>query len=103
MGLYSSKEDFALCPSTPEQVERVRDLIRLWDYTRDDAEELMAKLGVAEPKPESEPNEKSNCCLHGHEWTPENTGRKGNGWRYCRACNHAAERRRRALRRRANG
>ncbi len=25
-------------------------------------------------------------CANGHEYTPENTGRNGAGWRFCRAC-----------------
>lgn len=25
-------------------------------------------------------------CVHGHEFTPENTGRKNNGTRYCKTC-----------------
>ena len=25
-------------------------------------------------------------CIHGHEFTPENTGRKPNGTRFCREC-----------------
>lgn len=25
-------------------------------------------------------------CVHGHEYTPENTGRKKNGTRFCREC-----------------
>jgi len=25
-------------------------------------------------------------CVNGHEFTPENTGLKPNGFRYCRAC-----------------
>lgn len=31
-------------------------------------------------------------CVHGHEFTPENTGRKANGTRFCRACRRAYDR-----------
>lgn len=34
-------------------------------------------------------------CVHGHEFTPENTGRKPNGTRYCRECRRANDRGRR--------
>lgn len=27
-----------------------------------------------------------NYCIHGHEFTPENTGRKITGDRYCKQC-----------------
>lgn len=33
-------------------------------------------------------------CIHGHEYTPENTARDGRGRRYCRACNRQRARRR---------
>lgn len=33
-------------------------------------------------------------CSNGHEWTPENIGRNNRGWRFCRACNREACRRR---------
>lgn len=33
-------------------------------------------------------------CKQGHEYTPENTGRRLNGQRWCRACNNAARMRR---------
>lgn len=32
-------------------------------------------------------------CVHGHEYTPENTLLNGYGWRYCRECNREAARR----------
>ena len=35
-------------------------------------------------------------CKHGHEWNEENTYRKPNGWRACRACQRIADRRRRS-------
>ncbi len=31
-------------------------------------------------------------CVHGHAYTPENTLRNGEGWRYCRTCNREAAR-----------
>lgn len=31
-------------------------------------------------------------CIHGHEYTSENTGRKGNGTRFCRECRRARDR-----------
>jgi len=31
-------------------------------------------------------NSKKTHCKHGHEFTPENTGAKGNSGRYCKAC-----------------
>lgn len=34
-------------------------------------------------------------CLRGHDYTPENTGRKANGTRFCRECRRAYDRRRR--------
>lgn len=34
-------------------------------------------------------------CVHGHEFTPENTGRKPNGTRFCRECRRAYDRGRR--------
>ena len=34
-------------------------------------------------------------CKHGHEYTPENTGRQGNGGRFCRKCHTAKTRRQR--------
>ncbi len=34
-------------------------------------------------------------CVHGHEFTPENTGRKPNGTRFCRECIRAFDRGRR--------
>lgn len=34
------------------------------------------------------------ACIHGHDLTPENTGRKTNGTRYCRECRRAYDRRR---------
>ena len=33
-------------------------------------------------------------CIHGHEFTLENTGRKTNGTRFCRECHRAYDRRR---------
>lgn len=35
-------------------------------------------------------------CIHGHEYTPENTGRGSRGRRRCRACQSAKDRARRA-------
>jgi hypothetical protein len=32
---------------------------------------------------------KQTHCIHGHEYTPENTGRNKQGWRYCRKCANA--------------
>jgi hypothetical protein len=37
-------------------------------------------------------------CKHGHEYTPENTIRKSNGTRQCRACVQAHDRKRRRRR-----
>lgn len=34
-------------------------------------------------------------CINGHEFTPENTGRKPNGTRFCRECHRAHDRGRR--------
>lgn len=34
-------------------------------------------------------------CIRGHEFTPENTGRKPNGTRFCRECRRAHDRGRR--------
>lgn len=31
-------------------------------------------------------------CQHGHEFTPENTYTRAEGWRQCRACNREAVR-----------
>lgn len=39
-------------------------------------------------------------CKHGHEWTPENTGRQKSG-RYCKACHAAKVRRQHATKRSA--
>jgi len=36
-------------------------------------------------------------CIHGHEYTPENTYRTREGWRTCRTCKLAANRRHRLL------
>ena len=33
------------------------------------------------------PSKEITHCIHGHEYTPENTLRNGEGWRYCRTCN----------------
>ncbi|HKX45308.1 MAG TPA: HNH endonuclease signature motif containing protein [Streptomyces sp.] len=38
---------------------------------------------------------RTNRCTRGHEFTPENTVVRSNGHRKCRACERAAERRRR--------
>lgn len=32
-------------------------------------------------------------CVNGHEYTPENTYTRSEGWRACRACNREAVRR----------
>ena len=40
-------------------------------------------------------------CLHGHEYTPENTRMDARGCRSCRACHNARERARKAARRAA--
>lgn len=40
-------------------------------------------------------------CVHGHEYTPENTKRDVRGNRYCRTCHNARERARKAARRAA--
>ena len=39
-------------------------------------------------------------CKHGHEFTPENTYTREEGWRQCRACNREAVKR--SKQRRAN-
>lgn len=31
-------------------------------------------------------NARKTHCIRGHEYTPENTGRSGQGYRYCKAC-----------------
>ena len=38
---------------------------------------------------------KRTHCKWGHEFTPENTGRKPNGTRYCKECRRAYDRKRR--------
>lgn len=40
-------------------------------------------------------------CVHGHEFTPENTGRDRRGMRHCITCRREADRRRRVRRRAA--
>lgn len=40
-----------------------------------------------------------SVCAHGHPWVPQNVGRLGNGYEYCRAC--GADRRAAAKARRA--
>lgn len=39
------------------------------------------------------------CCIHGHQWSIENTYYRANGWKNCRPCNAAAVRRYRRRRR----
>ena len=38
-------------------------------------------------------NARKTHCVHGHEFTPENTVRRPRGWRDCRKCARAADRR----------
>lgn len=38
------------------------------------------------------PNSRKTHCKHGHEYTPENTGRTGRGTRFCRTCSRGYER-----------
>lgn len=40
------------------------------------------------------PNQKKTHCIHGHEYTPENTKIDSMGWRKCRICIRARYRRR---------
>ena len=40
------------------------------------------------------PKANQTHCIHGHEFTPENTGRKPNGTRFCRECRRAFDRKR---------
>lgn len=37
-------------------------------------------------------NADNTHCVHGHEYTPENTGRQHRGWRYCRTCTRSQAR-----------
>ena len=39
-------------------------------------------------------NASKTRCIHGHEYTPENTGKNSGGWRICLACRREWDRRR---------
>ena len=39
---------------------------------------------------------KQTHCIHGHEFSPANTGLKSNGTRFCRECRRAYDRKRRS-------
>lgn len=38
-------------------------------------------------KPAPRGRDRKTHCTNGHEYTPENSGRDSNGWRFCRTCN----------------
>ncbi len=39
-------------------------------------------------------NARKTHCIHGHEYTPENTYHRREGWRGCRTCRREAKRKR---------
>jgi hypothetical protein len=47
---------------------------------------VFVHVSVHDPHPDSGHNASKDTCIRGHEYTPENTIVKREGWRQCRTC-----------------